>query len=179
MLQRKCKRVVRGDSWWKQWTETKKTKALLRHPSVIISFRATKITSSPWSHCHTRSLWVLVLSKEMNTIWSGIAIKDQIQLVQGVRSSQWLWCLQTTGVLDREKTDYYVVVVKATEECGATVSANSSRFDPRDDTTLRLLIHVNDVNDNPPQFVKRVFTGGVTTDADFGTEFMQIKVTRQ
>lgn len=35
---------------------------------------------------------------------------------------------------------------------------------------------MNDINDNPPRFVKRVFTGGVTTEADFGTEFMQVKV---
>lgn len=45
-----------------------------------------------------------------------------------------------------------------------------------DDSLLKVLIFVNDINDNAPEFVKRVFTGGVTTEADFGAEFMQIKV---
>ncbi|KAL1123291.1 hypothetical protein AAG570_002377 [Ranatra chinensis] len=80
--------------------------------------------------------------------------------------------------LDRETADYHVVVVKATEDCGGGAAMeynHTAWFDPRDDTTLRLAINVMDINDNPPKFVKRVFTGGVTTDADFGTEFMQIK----
>lgn len=44
---------------------------------------------------------------------------------------------------------------------------------------LRVIVFVNDINDNAPQFVKEVFTGGVTTDADFGTEFMQVRVRLQ
>lgn len=49
-------------------------------------------------------------------------------------------------------------------------------FDPKDDTLLRVIVKVTDINDNPPHFVKKVFTGGVTTEADFGTEFMQVTV---
>lgn len=37
-------------------------------------------------------------------------------------------------------------------------------------------INVIDVNDNPPRFIHRVFTGGVSTGATFGTEFMTVKV---
>lgn len=33
-----------------------------------------------------------------------------------------------------------------------------------------------DVNDNPPVFISKIFTGGITTEADFGVEFMYIKV---
>lgn len=35
---------------------------------------------------------------------------------------------------------------------------------------------MNDVNDNAPKFVSKIFTGGITTEADFGIEFMQVKV---
>lgn len=40
-----------------------------------------------------------------------------------------------------------------------------------------MIINVLDVNDNPPRFVKRVFTGGVSTATDFGTKFMHVKAT--
>lgn len=45
-----------------------------------------------------------------------------------------------------------------------------------DDSLLKVFVFVNDINDHAPEFIKRVFTGGVTTEADFGTEFMLIKV---
>lgn len=70
----------------------------------------------------------------------------------------------------------HVVIVKASEDCVTPPAANSSYLDHRDSTTVRVLIYITDINDNPPRFVKEIFTGGVTTDADFGTEFMQIKV---
>jgi len=54
--------------------------------------------------------------------------------------------------------------------------ASSQDFTQDDDSLLKVLVFVNDINDNAPEFVKRVFTGGVTTEADFGAEFMQIKV---
>jgi hypothetical protein len=45
-----------------------------------------------------------------------------------------------------------------------------------DDATLvRVVVLVQDVNDNPPRFTKKVFTGGVSTSADFGHEIMKIK----
>jgi len=77
--------------------------------------------------------------------------------------------------LDREARDSYTLLVKATEDCIHS-PANQSVFDPSDDTLLQVIVTVNDINDNAPRFVKRVFTGGVTTEADFGTEFMQVKV---
>lgn len=44
-----------------------------------------------------------------------------------------------------------------------------------DRTLLKVAVNVDDINDNAPKFESQVFTGGVTTEADFGTAFMQIK----
>ncbi|KAG9510252.1 Protocadherin Fat 4, partial [Fragariocoptes setiger] len=41
-----------------------------------------------------------------------------------------------------------------------------------DRSVLRVLVRVRDINDNAPEFTQRVYTGGVTTDAEFGTTFM-------
>jgi hypothetical protein len=41
-----------------------------------------------------------------------------------------------------------------------------------------LQVNVKDVNDNAPHFTKKIYTGGVTTDADYGTVVMQVKVRR-
>lgn len=43
-------------------------------------------------------------------------------------------------------------------------------------SSLQVHIQVNDVNDNSPKFVNKIFTGGITTEADFGIEFMHVKV---
>lgn len=51
-----------------------------------------------------------------------------------------------------------------------------NKFDAKDNSLLQVVINVIDVNDNPPKFLKSIFTGGVTTDADFGTVFMSVKV---
>lgn len=44
-----------------------------------------------------------------------------------------------------------------------------------DATLVRVLVIVQDINDNPPKFVNKIFTGGVSTSADFGTEIMELK----
>lgn len=84
--------------------------------------------------------------------------------------------LQVARELDREEEEMHMIIVKSTEDCVSPPSVNNSYLDFQDNTMLRVLIFVNDINDNPPHFVKEVFTGGVTTDADFGSEFMQIRV---
>lgn len=71
--------------------------------------------------------------------------------------------------------DEHLLLIKATEDCN-TVPANESFFDAADDTLLKVVIGVRDLNDNPPRFISKVFTGGVTTEADFGTQFMHVKV---
>lgn len=46
---------------------------------------------------------------------------------------------------------------------------------PEDNTLVKVFVKVHDVNDNPPKFENKIFTGGVTTSSDFGTSFMNIK----
>lgn len=77
--------------------------------------------------------------------------------------------------LDREDQDEHLLLVKATEDC-INPPRNSSFFDASDDTLLKVIVKVNDMNDNPPQFTHRVFTGGVSTVTSFGTKFMHVKV---
>lgn len=67
-----------------------------------------------------------------------------------------------------------MILVKATEDC-VNPPANQSFFDPLDDTLLKVVIDVLDVNDNAPRFIQRIFTGGVSTAASFGAEFMRIR----
>lgn len=77
--------------------------------------------------------------------------------------------------MDREQQEQHLLIIKATEDCNS-VPANETFFDETNDTTLKVIIDVTDINDNPPKFVSKIFTGGVTTEADFGTQFMQVKV---
>ncbi|CAH2108500.1 unnamed protein product [Euphydryas editha] len=78
----------------------------------------------------------------------------------------------TSKSLDREQKDQYLLTVIATEDC-----MSKPNYDEELDaiSTLNVHIKVNDVNDNSPQFVSKIFTGGVTTEADFGIEFMHVK----
>nr|CAH7720091.1 unnamed protein product [Callosobruchus chinensis] len=76
--------------------------------------------------------------------------------------------------LDREEKEKYVILIKATEDC-ARPPKNESFFDEDDDTQLKVVVDVLDENDNPPRFVHKVFTGGVSTATIFGTKFMQVK----
>lgn len=45
----------------------------------------------------------------------------------------------------------------------------------RRSTSASLTIHVKDVNDHSPRFTKKVYTGGVTTEADYGSLVTQVK----
>lgn len=82
---------------------------------------------------------------------------------------------QVANELDREVKETYELLVKASEDCLHSPPP-SHDFIQDDDSLLKVLVFVNDINDHAPEFLKRVFTGGVTTEADFGAEFMQIKV---
>ena len=37
---------------------------------------------------------------------------------------------------------------------------------------------MDDINDNQPKFLRRLFTGGVTTESDYGAEVITIQVRR-
>lgn len=53
---------------------------------------------------------------------------------------------------------------------------SSEIFHQHDSTLVRVLIYVKDINDNPPVFTQKIFTGGVTTSTSFGTQFMKLTV---
>ncbi|KAJ8972931.1 hypothetical protein NQ317_011741 [Molorchus minor] len=82
--------------------------------------------------------------------------------------------LMITTPLNREEQDSYLLLIKATENCSKPPRIESF-FDSNDDSQLKVIVKVLDVNDNPPKFIHRVFTGGVSTATSFGTKFMHVK----
>ncbi|KAL0881086.1 hypothetical protein ABMA27_002212 [Loxostege sticticalis] len=80
--------------------------------------------------------------------------------------------LSTVQPLDREQSSSYNLTILASEDCVSTPSYNP---DTDAVSSLRVLVTVSDVNDNAPRFTRKIFTGGVTTEADFGIEFMHVK----
>ncbi|XP_023311794.1 cadherin-23 [Anoplophora glabripennis] len=79
-----------------------------------------------------------------------------------------------TRPLDREQQDTHLLLVKASEDC-SRIPRNESFFDSNDDTQLKVVVKVIDVNDNAPKFTHRIFTGGVSTATSFGTKFMHVR----
>ena len=78
--------------------------------------------------------------------------------------------------LDREETAVHHLVVWATEDCASQQQPPSLSL--KDDSpVLHIVVTVLDVNDNPPEFTQSLFTGGVSTDVAFGTEFMRVAAT--
>ncbi|CAB3223205.1 unnamed protein product [Arctia plantaginis] len=80
--------------------------------------------------------------------------------------------LSTLKLLDREEKSAYILTVLASEDC-ITVPKYQEELDGI--SSLKVHIAVNDINDNAPTFVSKIFTGGITTEADFGIEFMHVK----
>ena len=84
--------------------------------------------------------------------------------------------LMTTKELDREQKSDYTLVVRATDRCHTFLSSpglSEKRanvvFDPSDDSLLRILVNVVDIDDNPPVFSRKIFTSGISTDNDYGS----------
>ena len=84
--------------------------------------------------------------------------------------------LMINQVLDRELRSNYHLIIKATEECVNPLDEDEV-FDANitDSSLLKINIFVNDVDDNPPEFIERVFTGGISTDNDYGTALMTVQ----
>ncbi|KAH7637786.1 cadherin-23-like protein [Dermatophagoides farinae] len=82
--------------------------------------------------------------------------------------------MSTTKPLDREQKSNYTLIVQATNDC-FRVPHRVERFDPKDNSMLQVLVGIKDVNDNPPKFLKKIFSGGITTDTEYGTIFMSVK----
>lgn len=88
--------------------------------------------------------------------------------------------------LDRELIANFTLYVKATENCdnetlvsqefeqahSAELTEHSTKLDS---TILCVRVRVLDINDNPPHFRSKIFTGGITTNADFGLRFMRVE----
>ncbi len=85
--------------------------------------------------------------------------------------------LMVNKELDREVRSEYILVVKATEECINPLDEskdNNVTMDFNDDTLLMVKVSVNDIDDNAPQFAKKIFTGGIATDNDYGSVIMTV-----
>ncbi|CAG0889558.1 unnamed protein product [Cyprideis torosa] len=84
--------------------------------------------------------------------------------------------MTTTRELDREATPVFHLRVMATDYClGIPTSADGSWLDVEHGSTMNLTIWVDDVNDNAPRFMRGMFTGGVSTDADYGLEVLRLQ----
>lgn len=59
--------------------------------------------------------------------------------------------------LDREVQAVHVVVIKASENCDLEPETTDS-FDPADDSLLKVVVNVKDINDNRPTFDKSMIT---------------------
>lgn len=97
---------------------------------------------------------------------------------------------QTTQELDRETIPEYNIVIKATENCswsnadafGSSIYAFHNRSEinkiiQQNGGLVRVTIFVEDINDNAPQFASKVFSGGVTTSANFGSKVLTLNAT--
>ena len=68
--------------------------------------------------------------------------------------------LMTNQELDRERRSNYHIIIKATEECINPIDEQTAYNDTiLDSSELKINVHVNDIDDNPPVFIERVFTG--------------------
>ena len=68
--------------------------------------------------------------------------------------------LMTNQELDRERRSNYHIIIKATEECINPIDEQAAYNDTiLDSSELKINVHVNDIDDNPPVFIERVFTG--------------------
>lgn len=75
--------------------------------------------------------------------------------------------IRLVNQLDYEKKSSYKLEIIASDR-GAEDNQRS--------TSAIMTINVQDVNDNSPKFAKKLFSGGVSTNSDFGSIFMKIKV---
>lgn len=96
--------------------------------------------------------------------------------------------------MDRETIPQYTLVLKATENCSwieaepetlamhVLNTNNISEVDTRrlmkhNGGLVRVTVNVLDVNDNAPTFLMKVFSGGVTTSANFGAKVLTLNAT--
>lgn len=66
--------------------------------------------------------------------------------------------------MDREEQAVHVVVVKASENCNLKPEMIDS-FDPADDSLLKVILNIKDINDNPPTFDKSIVFVNLSTES--------------
>ena len=77
--------------------------------------------------------------------------------------------LMTTDKLDRESRTNYNIMIKATEDCLDNIIEEDAFNDTiQDSSMLKIKVNVLDVDDNPPEFIQRTFTGRASnSDIEF------------
>ncbi|XP_060710121.1 cadherin-23 [Hemiscyllium ocellatum] len=79
--------------------------------------------------------------------------------------------------LDRETNPFYAIIVKASSNPNwAPPRGQTQLFDPSADLTLQeVRIFLEDIDDQPPRFMKSEYTAGVATDAKVGSELIRVE----
>ncbi|XP_072347528.1 cadherin-23 isoform X2 [Scyliorhinus torazame] len=85
--------------------------------------------------------------------------------------------LKVLNDLDRETNPFYTIIVKASSNPNwRPLRGHSQRFDPSTDLTLQeVRIFLEDIDDQPPRFIKSEYTAGVATDAKVGSELIRVE----
>ncbi|KAK2717587.1 hypothetical protein QYM36_006383, partial [Artemia franciscana] len=78
--------------------------------------------------------------------------------------------LQVAKTLDREFIAHFELRILASDDCKVPSQINEASI-------LTVKILVLDENDNAPRFVRRIFTGGIVTNAVYGSEILTLKAT--
>ena len=74
--------------------------------------------------------------------------------------------------LDREAQENYTLTIAATQDC---LRQGKNLGNPGKPTSLlKVTVFVNDENDSKPKFDKKVFSGGISTSSDYGSEILQV-----
>eukprot|EP00058_Branchiostoma_floridae_P024852 XP_002610342.1 hypothetical protein BRAFLDRAFT_72456 [Branchiostoma floridae] len=78
--------------------------------------------------------------------------------------------------LDRETKPVHTLLIKASSDPDYQVPRQRRRvIDVSDSSLQQLVIEVEDINDQPPRFTRKQYTAGVTVDAKYGSELIQIE----
>ncbi|XP_078387064.1 cadherin-23 [Cetorhinus maximus] len=85
--------------------------------------------------------------------------------------------LKVLNDLDRETNPFYTIIVKASSNPNwRPPRGHSQLFDPSTDLTLQeVRIFLEDIDDQPPRFIKSEYTAGVATDAKVGSELIRVE----
>ena len=81
-----------------------------------------------------------------------------------IKETGMLWLKET---IDREKVPSVSLIIKASQDCLSNQWLESDvdiKWNSSDPSLLLVRVKILDINDNPPRFLKKHFTAGVTRD---------------